>query len=82
MTKRFTIREVTENTTSNAPFEIMLQTEPWRGRKESSLTLNAQACARHGIPRSLGVHGEVPTRSSIKDRHPRDSGCIALCQQA
>lgn len=60
ITKRFNIREVRATNASNAPIEIMLQTEPWRGeQKETALILDAKTCASHGIPRSLDIVGRT-----------------------
>lgn len=57
ITKEFRIHAVTAARVSNAPFQIVLEGNPFRRDKESSLTLDAETCARFGIPMSLELVG-------------------------
>ena len=58
ITKEFRIHEV-RAARGNASFQIVLEGDPFRRNGESSLTLDADTCARFGIPMSLDLVGHT-----------------------
>lgn len=60
ITKELMIQEVKAARISNAPYEIVLESARlFEREKRSSLTFDANACARHGIPMSLDLVGRT-----------------------
>jgi hypothetical protein len=59
ITKEFRIHEVKAARVSNAPFQIVLEGNPFRRNGESSLTLDADTCMRFSIPMSLDLVGRT-----------------------
>lgn len=57
ITKEFRIHEVRASSVENAPFQIMLEGNPFRREEESSLTLDMDTCVRHNISVSLDLVG-------------------------
>ncbi len=55
ITKEFRVHEVRATKFKNVPFTIVLDDNALRHGSESSLTLNADTCARFGIPMSLDL---------------------------
>lgn len=59
ITKEFRIQEVKATRASNAPFQIVLEGNYLRRDEESSLTLDADTCARYNIPMSFDLVGRT-----------------------
>jgi len=59
ITREFRIHEVKAARVSNAPFQIVLEGNPFRREEESSLTLDTDTCARYNIPMSLDLVGRT-----------------------
>ncbi len=59
ITKEFRIHEVKATRVSNAPFQIVLEGDPFRRNGESSLTLDAETCKRFCIAMSLDLVGRT-----------------------
>ena len=59
ITKEFKIHEVKAARVSNAPFQIVLEGNPFRRERESSLTLDTDTCTRYNIPMSLELVGRT-----------------------
>ena len=59
ITKEFKIQEVKATRVSNAPFQIVLEGNPFRRNGESSLTLDTETCIRFGIAMSFDLVGRT-----------------------
>ena len=59
ITKEFRIHEVRAAKISNAPFQIVLESNPFRQNGRSYLTLNMDTCAHFDIPMSLEIVGRT-----------------------
>jgi hypothetical protein len=57
LTKEFLIREVRGRRNSSAPFYVIFEPTRLGADQESTLTLNEEACARHGFLMSLDLVG-------------------------
>ncbi len=77
ITKEFRIQDVKTTRISNAPFQIMLDGNPFRREEKSSLKLDADTCARYHIPISLDLLGKTLICSFESHELPlKDNGCF------
>ena len=73
ITKEFRIQEVKAARVSNAPFQIVLEGNPFRREGESSLTFDTDTCTRFGIPMSLDLVGRTLVCSFESHELPLES---------
>ena len=59
ITKEFRIQEVKATRVSNAPFQLVLEGNPFRQNGESTLTFDTDTLARFGIAMSLDLVGRT-----------------------
>lgn len=57
--RKFRIQEVRASRSSNAPFQIVLEDDPFKSKGGSSLFLNADICSRYNISMSLDLMDRI-----------------------